>query len=51
MIQRKFICVQSSAEPLDRLNYNEQSQYIAATTKSTRYDRLKKSIIETLKEI
>jgi hypothetical protein len=51
MTQRKFICVQSSHTPVDRLNYNEQSQYIAATTKSTRYDRLKKSIIETLKEI
>jgi len=51
MKTRKYICVQSSAEPLDRLNYNEQSKYIAQETKSTPYDRLKKSIIETLKEI
>jgi hypothetical protein len=32
MKQRKFICVQSSAEPLDRLNYNEQSKYIDDVT-------------------
>jgi hypothetical protein len=51
MTQRKFICVQSSHTPVDRLNYNEQSKYIAATTKSTPFERLKTSIIQTLKEI
>lgn len=51
MKTRKYICVQSSAEPLDRLNYNEQSKYIADQAKSTAFERLKTSIIQTLKEI
>jgi hypothetical protein len=51
MKTRKFICVQSSAEPLDRLNYNEQSNYIAEQAQSTPFERLKTSIIQTLKEI
>jgi len=51
MTTRKFICVQSSHTPVDRLNYNEQSQYIAEATKSTPFERLKTSIIQTLKEI
>lgn len=46
-----FICVQSSTEPLDRLNYNEQSAYIANQTKSSTFDRIKAAVIQTLLEI
>ena len=47
----KFICVQSSCTPTDRLNFTEQSNYIASQTKSTLYDRIKAAVIQTLLEI
>lgn len=51
MKTRKYICVQSSYYPADRLSFNEQAQYIAQQTKSTLYDRIKCSIIESLTEL
>lgn len=51
MEKRKYICVQSSYYPTDRLNYNEQSNYIASQSKQTMYERIKSMAKELIQSI
>jgi hypothetical protein len=49
--KRNYICVQSSYYPTDRLNYNEQSKYIADNSPLSAYDRIKSIAKELLQSI
>lgn len=47
----KFICVQSSVYPSERLNFNEQTQAIYSHNTQTTWQRLCTAAIESLKQI